>query len=327
MNIVGIKSITYGVEDLQRAIQFHEDWGLENIEQGAAGADFGLQDGATLCLRTSEHPGLPAKSLKWEDHLMGSTVREVIWGAADGDTLEAIGAELSTDRDVTTDNEGTLHTVDAMGNPMGFAVFEPKEITLGLPEINTIGNSGRPDKPAEATIRRKIRPYRYVHVVYWLSGDDKDAALSFYVDRLGFVMTDNMTDGGAFLRCGGAIDHHNLFLQVNQEGYTGFQHVAYEVKDLDEVGMLGEHMEKNGWKTNVGPIRHNICSSYSWYLWNPAGGAIEALSDIDHCGEDWQMRTINPREPSFYGHSWTARPEHRGVRPAQWVPEKDGAEV
>lgn len=326
MNLVGIKSLVYGVEDLQRAIQFHTDWGLENIEQGAAGADFALQDGATLQLRTANHPSLPAKALNWEPHLSGSTVREVIWGAADPGTLNAVGEELSKDRNVTTDHEGTLHTVDDNGNPMGFAVFKPKEINLDLPKINTIGNSGRPDVPAEATIRRPINPYRYVHVVYWVPGDP-DPMREFYTERLGFVMTDNMTHGGAFLRCAGAIDHHNLFLLANQDGYSGFQHVAYEVKDLDEVAMLGEHMENNGWKTNVGPIRHNICSSFSWYLWNPAGGAIEVLSDIDHCGEDWEVRTVVPGSPGFYGHSWTARPEHRGVRPAQWIPEKDGAEI
>jgi hypothetical protein len=326
MNIVGIKSLVYGVEDLQRAIQFHEDWGLQNIEQGAAGADFELQDGATLQLRTANHPSLPPKALNWEPHLSGSTVREVIWGAADAETLAAIGAEISKDREVTTDHEGTLHSVDDNGNPMGFAVFTPKPITLNLPEINTIGNSGRPDKPAEATVRRPITPYRYVHVVYWIPGDPA-SAIAFYTERLGFVMTDNMTHGGAFLRAAGAIDHHNLFLQANKEDYSGFQHVAYEVKDLDEVGMLGEHMENNGWKTNVGPIRHNICSSFSWYLWNPAGGAIEVLSDIDHCGDDWEVRTVVPGSPGFYGHSWTARPEHRGVRPAQWIPEKDGVEV
>ena len=78
-------------------------------------------------------------------------------------------------------------------------------------------------------------------------------------------------------------------------------------------------MEEAGWKTNVGPIRHNICSSFSWYLWNPAGGCIEVLSDMDHCDEDWHVRIIDPRDPGFYGHSWSARPEHRGVRPAQWL--------
>ncbi|MDA0241588.1 MAG: VOC family protein [Proteobacteria bacterium] len=318
MNIVGVESITYGVEDLEQAIRYHQDWGLTLVAKTDASADFELVDGTTLHLRRSDAPDLPPVNLNWLPHLMKSTVREVIWGAADQATVDAVAAELSKDREVTTDADGTIHSIDNLNNAMGFAVTKRKELTLNLPEINTVGNSGRPDKPAEATIRRAVHPYRYVHVVYWVP-EDTQATVDFYINRLGFKMTDDMTGGGAFLRCGNSIDHHNLFLQRNNDGYYGFQHVAYEVKDLDEVAMLGQHMEENGWRTNVGPIRHNICSSFSWYLWNPAGGAIEALSDIDHIHDGWEVRTIDPSQEGFYGHSWTANPAHRGVRPAQWV--------
>lgn len=324
MALTGIETVVHGVDDLETSIRYHEDWGLELVDRGTHGADFKLVDNTNLLIRRADDASLPPVKLNWLPHLMGSTVREVIWSVDTKDSLDTIGAELSSDRDLTADDAGVLHTVDIEGNAIGFAVTAGKNLELGLPEINTVGNSGRPDKPAEATIRRKVRPYRFVHVVYWVL-NDAQPVIDFYMERLNFQMTDNMTIGGAFLHCDGAVDHHNLFLQCNQEGCYGFQHLAYEVKDLDEVGMLGVHMEEQGWKTNVGPLRHNICSSFSWYLWNPAGGAVEALSDIDHIYEGWEVRTINPRDEGFYGHSWTARPEHRGVRPAQWVPEKDGA--
>ena len=317
MNITGIEKITYGVEDLDAAVRYHTDWGLALANRSDNGADFTLADASRLALRRADDAELPPATIEWL-HFGGSTVREVIWAAADGQTLDAIGAELGRDRDVTEDSGGVLHTTDDQGYHIGFAVSGLREQHLALPEINTVGTTGRWNKPAEASLRRRIRSLRYVHVVYWVPGDTA-AAIRFYTDRLGFVITDTMTLGGAFLRCAGTRDHHNLFLQKSNEGFYGFQHVAYEVKDLDEVGMLGEFMEEAGWKTNVGPIRHNICSSFSWYLWNPAGGCVEVLSDIDHCGADWQVRTIDPRDPSFYGHSWSARPEHRGVRPAQWI--------
>ena len=317
MNITGIESITYGVEDLDAAIRFHTDWGLQPAGRDGDGADFTLADGTGLRLRRAGDTDLPAAPVEWL-HFGASTVREVIWAAADQATLDAIAAELCKDRAVTEDADGVLHSTDDQGYHLGFALASAKALTMDLPEINTVGTTGRWNKPAEAALRRRIRPLRYVHVVYWVPGDTAEA-LRFYTGRLGFVITDDMTVGGAFLRCAGARDHHNLFLQKSAEGFYGFQHVAYEVKDLDEVGMLGEFMENAGWKTNVGPIRHNICFSFSWYLWNPAGGCIEVLSDIDHCGDDWQVRTINPRDLSFYGHSWSARPEHRGVRPAPWV--------
>jgi catechol 2,3-dioxygenase-like lactoylglutathione lyase family enzyme len=317
MNITGIERIIYGVEDLDAAIRFHTDWGLDPVARDETSAEFSLANGSGLTLRRADDLGLPPADVNWL-HFGASTVREVIWAAADQATLDAIGAELAKDRALSEDADGVLHTTDDQGYHIGFAVASFKDQPLNLPEINTVGTTGRWNKPAEAALRRRIHPLRYVHVVYWVPGDTA-AAIRFYTDRLGFVITDDMTIGGAFMRCAGARDHHNLFLQKSSDGFYGFQHVAYEVKDLDEVGMLGEYMENADWQTNVGPIRHNICSSFSWYLWNPAGGCVEALSDIDHCDEDWEVRTINPRDPGFYGHSWSARPEHRGVRPAQWL--------
>ena len=262
MNITGIQCITYGVEDLDAATKFHIDWGLAAGNQGAAGADFTLADGSVLKLRRADNPALPPATIDWL-HFGGSTAREVVWAAADKATLDAIGAELSRDRTVSEDEDGVLHSTDDQGYHIGFAVSSISEQLFAPPEINTVGTTGRWNKPAEATLLRRIHPLRYVHVVYWVPGDTREA-IRFYTDRLGFVITDDMTVGGAFMRCAGARDHHNLFLQKSSDGFFGFQHVAYEVKDLDEVGMLGEHMEKVGWKTNVGPLRHNICSSFSW---------------------------------------------------------------
>jgi hypothetical protein len=37
---------------------------------------------------------------------------------------------------------------------------------------------------------------------------------------------------------------------------------------------------------------------------------------MDYADDDWVVRDIDPRDPSFYGHSWNARPEQAGRRPA-----------
>jgi hypothetical protein len=79
-------------------------------------------------------------------------------------------------------------------------------------------------------------------------------------------------------------------------------------------------MESRGWRTNVGPLRHNVGASFSWYMWNPAGGVVEVLADIDRVDDRWEASTIDPTSPDFYGHTWIARPEHEGVRPADWPP-------
>ena len=198
-------------------------------------------------------------------------------------------------------------------------VSQRKETLLAFPATNTVGNHARRNRVAEGTIRRPVAPARIGHVVYWAPRDVPGAA-KFY-RRLGFKITDDMTAGGLFMRCGGSCDHHSLLLQGGK--HLGFQHVAYEFRDFDEVMLLGSQVEAQGWKTNVGPLRHNVSSTCSWYFWNPAGGLSEAYSDMDCVDDDWVPRKFHPGEdPNFYGSSWHARPEHKNTPPGQWRDER-----
>ncbi len=313
MNIVGLDSLVYGVDDVDATIRFHQDWGLETLERGASGADFALADGTTVHLRRADDGGLPPATIDWE-HLVASTAREVVWGVDTPATLDAIAAELATDRAVRAGDDGTIHSSDDHGAAIAFRVSRRVAEALDLPETNTVGSNPRRNRPAEGAARRSARPRRLGHVVYWAPGDVA-AAAAFYVDRLGFRVTDLVGKGGIFMRCAGTTDHHNILLQ-QQGDYLGFQHVAYEFRDFDQVMLLGAHMEARGWRTNVGPLRHNIGSSLSWYIWNPAGGLAEAYCDMDSADDGWRVRTFDPGDPSFYGHSWNARPEQAGRRPA-----------
>lgn len=314
MRILGVERITYGVADLAWAARFHADWGLIPEGAGDTGADFTLPDGASIRLRGARDNGLPAAMIDWPG-LNESTAREVVWGVDGKASLEAIGAEIVKDREAKLDSEGVLHTRDDHGYAAGFMVSRRKEAALELPAANTVGTHRRRNRVAEGTVRRRVGPARIGHVVYWSPGDIPKAA-EFY-RRLGFRITDDMTKGGLFMRCAGSCDHHNLLLQGGRP--LGFQHVAYEFRDFDEVMLLGAQVEAQGWKTNVGPLRHNVSSSCSWYFWNPAGGLSEAYSDMDCVDDDWVPRKFRPGEdPDFYGASWTARPEHRNTPPATW---------
>ena len=316
MNIVGIERIYYGVADIALASRFHKDYGLEPIEEGENGADFRLLNNTTVHLRRADDGKLPAALINWA-HLNDSTAREVIWGVDNAATLDAIGAELQKDREVRADNEGVLHTADDQGYRIGFMVTERQHPKVALPGTNTVENYGRRNRIADGSIKKRVAPYRMGHVVYWASGDIPRFA-KFYTERLGFRVTDNMSRGGLFMRCAGSYDHHSLLLNGGP-GYVGFQHVAYEFRDFDDVLFLGTQVEHGGWKTNVGPLRHNVSSTFSWYIWNPAGGLAEAYSDMDCVDDEWVPRTFRPGEdPSFYGSAWKARPEQGDIPPATW---------
>ena len=143
MDIVGVESVIYGAEDVVAATKFHEDWGLELVGKWEDGANFKLPDNTTVQIRRINDPDLPPPSVP------GSTAREVIWGVKTKKSLKAIGDELSSDRDVTTDDEGGLHSHDDLGYRIGFKLTARKPKPAKLPKINTVWTAPRVNKRAE----------------------------------------------------------------------------------------------------------------------------------------------------------------------------------
>lgn len=305
MNIIGVESLIYGSEDVDAGIRFFQDWGIPLSERNGRGAVFTLPDGTTVVIRPIDDADLPPPAVP------GPTVRETIWGVDSRRTLDAVKAALSKDREVTQTSDGVLHAADNHGYRIGFCVSARVAHTLHLPATNTVGAVQRRDQRAEGVVTRRARPERIGHVVFWAPGD-LDHAARFYMERLGFKLTDAVKGLGMFLRCGASHDHHNLFLQQRGE-FAGFQHVSFEVADFDEVMMCGNHMEAQGWKSHLGPGRHVLGSNLYWYFWNPAGGVAECFSDMDYITDDWVPK-YHDTVPGA-GSSWFVRAEDRGLRP------------
>ena len=79
----------------------------------------------------------------------------------------------------------------------------------------------------------------------------------------------------------------------------GFHHCAFEVRDFHEVFGGGLRMNELGWKTHLGPGRHNVTSAYYWYFRNPCGGAAEYGYDTDRVTDNWIPRSIEPSDGAF----------------------------
>ena len=169
---------------------------------------------------------------------------------------------------------------------------------------NTIGDRKRFNTRADGTEVKVPKLQRTAHIGCWAPGD-VDENKAFYVDRLGFRETDYVKDIGVFLRAPGSSEHHDIFLSKRGDR-AGFQHVAYEVRDFDEVMFLGSHLESQGWETHFGPGRHIFGSNIFWYFWNPAGGLLEITADLDCIDDDWEMR-YHDSLPKGAG-TWLARP-------------------
>ena len=305
MNVIGVEQLIYGSEDVAAATKYFEDWGLTLDAQSDRSADFSLPDQTTIHIRAIDAPALPPAVVP------GSTVRECIWGVKDAASLKSIGEELSRDREVTEDADGVLHTVDEYGYHIGFRVARRNFAANALPDINTVGVPARRDTRAEGALKHRVKQLRISHVVFWAPGDTERAA-RFYIDRLGFRITETSKLLGYFLRAGLSHDHHNLFLHRGSDNY-GFQHVAFEVRDLDEVMMCGNHMEEEGWTSHLGPGRHVMGSNSYWYFWSPAGGVTECSSDMDYITDDWEEK--HHETVPHGGVGWYARPSDAALRP------------
>lgn len=281
MPIKRVESITYGVEDVARGVQYFEDFGLEKLESGTRGATFATLTNQIVEIRAANDPGLPPALEK------GSTLRYTVWGVDNALGLEKIGAELSRDREVARGQSGTLNTIDESGLHIGFCIAQPKAANITPHPVNFGDIAPRVNQPFPRIER--VHPLRLVHVVFHIRKDNRDRAAAFYQQRLGFRLSDRSVDAGDFMRCEGSQDHHNLLL-LHRADRVEYNHVAFEVAGIDEIMIGGLHMQERGWKALRNPGRHFLGSNYHWFFENPCGGRTEFVADMDRMDEKWVPR-------------------------------------
>ncbi|MCK9913315.1 VOC family protein [Microbacteriaceae bacterium K1510] len=290
----GVASIVYGVEDMDLCYRFFDDWGLSPKSSSDDEAVFETRQGPTVVLRS-----IHTQEFRFPAPQPGSSLREVVWGVESAADLDAIGSELSRDRQVQQAADGSLHTTDPFGYGIAFTVWgyasvDPTHNQSTATRVNFVGGRTRINEPAPHYSRAE--PTRIGHVVWEVSGPDTlREAERFYLNRLGFSPSDRYSDTGLFCRCSPESDHHNLALLTTRHKRTQFEHVAFEVRDIHEVFGGGLHFAEHGWSTAIGPGRHKVSSAYFWYFNNPCGGQVEYFSDTDFLDHDWKPRTLPPK--------------------------------
>ena len=159
---------------------------------------------------------------------------------------------------------------------------------------NGPGRAARKNERAPAVLRQApIRPRKLGHVV--IGTPDAQASQRFFVEGVGFKVSDEVRGVAAFMRC--STDHHNLLIQPSPVAFL--HHTSWQVEDVDEVGrgamrMLEGHPERHIW----GLGRHFIGSNFFWYLRDPAGNFSEYYSDMDTITDD-QLWMPGAWEPSL----------------------------
>lgn len=289
MTITGIHSITYTVKDLAKGILFHELLGLRLTRQEQGGADFALPDGSTVLLRTSADPAATGGFVGPE-----GGVSEVCWAVDSERALAALAGGLAADRTVRSHGAAECSFTDDAGLSVRLRVASFQPLQAQTDPVNAPGRVERLNQLRPWYER--ATPQQFQHVVFAVP--EPRAAARFYVQRLGFRISDLQEEGGVFLRAPGNVQHHNLYWQRGEA--RAFRHIAYGVRSVDEIMAGAGFMARHGFASRMGLGRHRISSTFFYYLPNPCGGESEYATDADCLDDAWQPRVWG----RAFGHIW-----------------------
>lgn len=154
-----------------------------------------------------------------------------------------------------------------------------------------------------------LKPRKLGHVV--LGSTNQPASQEFFVNGLGFKISDLIKDAGGFLRC--STDHHNL-LVIKAPGQF-LHHTSWQVPDVDAVGEAALKMIETDEDRHVwGLGRHYVGSNFFWYLKDPAGNFSEYYADMDVIDNDaeWTPEVWEGQYAHYYWapkHAQTMNPQ------------------
>ncbi|WP_250502122.1 VOC family protein [Caballeronia sp. AZ7_KS35] len=263
--INGLRSVDFGVPDLEAAARFYEDiWGLKAVSTTAdrvylrgTGPDFYI-----LALHRHPEPRMLRIDLSIESRRHADTLHAQLVRAGLDVVMEP-------------------GTIADPGGGYGFSFRDPVEGRV----FRVIADAARhADTADQADLPRKLS-----HIV--LNSPDREAR--FFVEQLGFRVIDK-TRTITFLNCND--DHHSLALYTSE--VSSFNHLAFEMRDLNSVMSATANMVEHGEEIGWGVGRHGPCDNVFCYFIGPGGFTIEYTAEVEQVDEtykvggpeDWKFR-------------------------------------
>lgn len=279
-SINGVDRVRYAVDNLEEACRFAADWGLSTVTTSDASVNlFRAMDGSEIEI-VAVDATIPGR----KPMVGNSGFCEAVFGVTDPDGLARLKEELSKDREATVDTEGTLHSVDDVGIPIAFRISRRQRVMM---EPTRYNSPNCPDRVNSRAVRyAAAEPTEISHMA--IGVDDAGAASRFYIERLGFTVSDHYANRGVFMRCSPRGNHHHVFFLNGKAPGTRFNHLAFKVRDVHEVIGGGQKLDAQGWKTFAGPGRHTVSSACFWYFTTPLHCAWEYAADEDVVTEEWE---------------------------------------
>src|ERR1700744_5428865 len=180
MGLSGIDAVVFGVTDMAEAKRFLDDWGTRAVSVSPERLVYETREGGQVIVRPADAADLPPAIEA------GSTVREVIWGAADEAELRATLDRLAGSGDVSTGSDGLTRVTDPNGLSLAFRVSRRRAMMVVPTPVNAPGAPARIDR--RSPIHDQAEPIQIGHIV--LFANDFPAMRAFYTERLGLSMSD-----------------------------------------------------------------------------------------------------------------------------------------
>lgn len=267
--VTEIRYVGYGVVDFDAERRFYtDDWGLAEVAATDEAAWF----------KTHGHDEHHVVRLRKADvnHVDVIALAADTRGDVDAlhDKVVAAGCKIvHTPRDL-----------DAPGGGYGFRFFSPD----GLP-FEVSSDVARGD--ARDVARWEALPVNIGHIV--LHSPDHQAMVRFFVEVLGFRVSDWLGDFMCFLRCNSA--HHRIAILP---GPPCLNHVAYDMVSVDCMMRGISRLKKAGTDIRWGPGRHTAGNNTFSYFTTPGGFAVEYSSELDHVDFETHQDKVHAPGPN-----------------------------
>ena len=173
------------------------------------------------------------------------------------------------------------HDLKSPGGGYGFRFFSPDGLQYGVSADVARGQKREIE-------RWDAVPVKISHIV--IHSPDHQAATQWFIDVLGFKLSDWLGDFMSFLRCNSA--HHRIAILP---GPPCLNHVAYDMTGVDGM-MRGIHrLKQKDVDIRWGPGRHTAGNNTFSYFTTPAGFAVEYTAELEEVDfENWQDQVHVP---------------------------------
>lgn len=203
----------------------------------------------------------------------GSGMRSFALEVADPDEMAAVVARLQA--------AGTALSQNDDGS-----------ISFRDPDDHQLELHGRIDRCGEGGGDPGRKPVRLHHVT--VSTADVPSLAGFYVETLGFAISDRMGDQFMWLRCNR--EHHTVAIVEGEPG--GLDHYCFEIASWDDLKTWCDQLATRGVEIAWGPGRHGPGNNIFIMFDDPAGFHIELSCEMERFWDD----RVEYGEPRNWDH-------------------------